>query len=344
MTNLNETIAPYVEAVERELQRRVPPPEGVYRPFYGMIHYHLGWTTAEFESERGPRGKRIRPVLCLLACEALGGDVARAMPAAAAVELLHEFSLIHDDIQDGDHERRHRPTVWVTWGEAHAINAGDGLFALAQLALGGLAENGLPADLVVEAQIRFNRTAVRLCQGQFLDMSFEQRAEVDPDEYLAMINGKTAALIGFAAEVGGLVAGGSDEELTALQTFGEALGMAFQMQDDLLGLWGNPERTGKPAANDLRKHKKSLPITIGLADPSPHGARFRSLYARETLDEEAVAEALHLLERIGANGRVRSLAHQEHQRAMDALERLRIPAERRRPLQTLAEALLDRDY
>lgn len=344
MSDIGALLSPYVEAVEDELRRRVPPAEGVYRGLYGMLHYHLGWANQDFEPERGPRGKRIRSALCLLACEALRGDFTPALPAAAAVELLHEFSLIHDDIEDDDRERRHRPTVWVNWGKAQGINAGDTLFALAQLTLLSLSEQDLPADLVLRAHTRFNETAVRLCQGQFLDISFERRTRVRPDEYLAMISGKTAALLGFAVELGGLVAGAQDDQLTALQTFGEALGLAFQMQDDLLGLWGDPKRTGKPAGNDIRKRKKSLPVTVALADEGPAGARLRALYSRPRLDDEAVAEALALIEQTGARTRLHAMAHHEHERALRALERLTLAPERLAPLQALAGALLERDY
>lgn len=344
MTDIGALLSSYIEAVEREMRQRVPPAEGAYRGFYGMLHYHLGWADANFEHEAGPRGKRIRSALCLMVCEAIRGDFIPALPAAAAIELLHEFSLIHDDIEDGDRERRHRPTVWVHWGKAQAINAGDGLFALSQLVLLGLREQDLPADLILKAQVRFNETAVRLCQGQFLDISFERRRVVRPDEYLAMISGKTAALLGCAAELGGLVAGAADDDLTGLQTFGEALGVAFQMQDDLLGIWGDPARTGKPAGNDIRKRKKSLPVTIALAGESPESAALRDLYTQRTLDDRAVAEALALIEQTGARESVHALAHHEYERALAALQSLSVPAERRERLRALAEALLDRDH
>ncbi|MCZ7573417.1 MAG: polyprenyl synthetase family protein [Ardenticatenaceae bacterium] len=344
MTDIDAMLSPYIQAVEREIQRRVPPTEGGYCGFYGMLHYHLGWANADFEPEVGPRGKRIRSALCLLTCEALRGDFVPALPAAAAVELLHEFSLVHDDIEDGDRERRHRPTVWANWGKAQAINAGDGLYALAQLALLGLSEHNLPPDLILKAQQRFNETAVRLCQGQFLDISFERRPMVGPDEYLAMISGKTAALVGCAVELGGLVAGASADDLAALQTFGEALGLAFQMRDDLLGLWGDPQRTGKPAGNDIRKRKKSLPVMVALAGEGPASACLREIYARRTLDDRAVAEALALIAQTGARDQVHTLAYHESERALAALDRLSVPAERLAPLRTLAEALLERDY
>ncbi|HYN88185.1 MAG TPA: polyprenyl synthetase family protein [Ardenticatenaceae bacterium] len=343
MDDIETILAPYVEAAERELRRRLPPPQGAYRDLYGMLHYHLGWVSADFEPLEAPRGKRLRPALCLLACEAFAGDFTAALPAAAAVELLHQFSLVHDDIQDGDRERHARTVVWANWGKPHAINAGDGLFALAQLALLGLSDQGIAAPDVVEALLRFNETAVRLCQGQYLDMSFERRPSVSEDEYVAMVGGKTAALLGCAAELGALSAGASEKDRSALHAFGESLGVAFQMQDDLLGLWGDPGRTGKPVGNDIRQRKKSLPIAVGLQSTGVAGERLRELYARPKLSEQDVAEVLALLQETGARERVRALAHHEYHCALDALDGSSLPAERRARLHALSASLLERD-
>lgn len=342
MHEIDSLLAPAIAAVEAEMQRHIPPAEGRYRPFYGMLHYHLGWANESFTAEAGPRGKRIRSALCLLSCAALAGDFRAALPAAASVELLHEFSLIHDDIEDGDEARRHRPTLWVRWGMPQALNVGDGLFAIAQLALLGLAERDVPPATVVRAQRAFNETAVRLCQGQFLDISFEQQPCVAPDDYIEMISGKTAALVRLAAWLGGLVGGGDEAALVALANFGEAIGLAFQMQDDLLGLWGDAVQTGKPVGNDIVRRKKSLPVLLALSSETEAGRALRDLYARPALTSDDIAPALQLIEATGARAAIQQRLRAEHDRAFAALDTL--PDDGSASLRHLADALLDRTY
>ncbi len=346
MEPLRDLLAPYVKAVERELRRRVPPAEGPYRTLYGMVRYHLGWTDRAFRPVPARTGKRVRAALCLMAGEAVGGRRDHILPAAAAVELVHEFSLIHDDIEDGDRERRGRPTLWAVWGEAQAINAGDALFALAFLTLDALPQRGVAPERALEAHRRFTRTVVRLCEGQHLDLDFEQRSAVSPDEYLLMVEGKTAALIALAAELGALVGGGDEEVVTLFRHFGHSLGVAFQMQDDLLGLWGHPDRTGKPAGNDLRRRKKSLPILLAWQLSEEAAATLRARYAASQVTDEMVAQALHAMEEVGARAAAEAQMRETYGKALEALSRLekRLSADRLAPLRHLAKLLIERDY
>ncbi len=316
---LPHLLAPYVASVD-DAMRRVVPPLSAARSFWGQLHYHLGWVNAAYEPTESPTGKRVRAAFCLMCCEALAGSSAPALPAAAAIELLHEFSLIHDDIEDGDRARRHRPTLWTVVGQPQAINAGDGLFALAQQAMLQSVGQGVPAAQVLHAQQRFNDAAVALCVGQHLDMSFEQRERVSPDEYLTMIRGKTAALLAFAGEAGALMAGAEASTARALYEVGEALGLAFQMQDDLLGLWGDPSRTGKPVGADIRAKKKSLPVTFALSHPESHA--LRTLYSRPIETEAQIAEASHLIEATGARGWVATQARAQAERARTTLQQV----------------------
>ena len=231
---------------------------------YAMMRYHLGWADASLQPQTLPSGKRLRPILCLLACSEVGGDVAHGLPAAAGIELLHNFSLIHDDIEDGDEMRRHRPTVWKLWGIPQAINAGDGMFTLAFAAFQRLGDRGVDPATTLAALDIFTQTCLALTEGQHLDIGFESRDQVRVDEYLRMIQGKTAALVGASVALGALIGGASPSVIDHLRRFGHATGLAFQIQDDILGIWGEPEVTGKAAGNDILRRKKSLPLLYAL--------------------------------------------------------------------------------
>jgi len=332
----------YLPALEAVMRQAIPDKEPV--ALYGMLRYHLGWVDAAFRPVTEKAGKRLRPVFLLLACEAQACvpqvcDWQQALPAAAAIELLHNFTLIHDDIEDRDRTRRGRPTLWAVWGEPQAINAGDALFALAYRSLFNLQKTHVPPETVLRAVNRYTDAILHITEGQHLDLSFEAQSTVDEVTYLTMIEGKTAALLGLACELGGLLAGASASRLAALREFGTELGMAFQMQDDWLGLWGNPEHTGKPVGSDLRNRKKSLPILHGMA----HSAAFRALVAGDAaLGDAHVTEGLALLEAVGSQEYTRGQALAHHQAALAALARSEGTGEAQAALYTLAEQLVGR--
>ncbi len=327
----------YLPALEATMQAVVGsrPPELLY----GMLRYHLGWADTAFRPVTQKAGKRLRPIFLLLACEAHGGDWQTALPAAAAIELLHNFTLIHDDIEDRDCTRRGRPTLWAVWGEPQAINAGDALFALSYRSLSNLGAGPLPAELTVRIIACYSETILRITEGQCFDLAFETQSEIAEADYLAMIHNKTAVLIGLACELGGMIAGATEERVAALREFGEYLGMAFQMQDDLLGLWGDPEKTGKPVGSDLRNRKKTLPILHGMA----HSADFAALVrASAAPDNAEIARGLALLESVGSREYVQEQAHRYHRAALDALARSGGSGEAQAALYGLAGQLLGR--
>lgn len=257
----------YGAELESSLKRWLMSGTGPGCEVLQMAQYHQGLRDEQLRTVESPGGKRFRPLLCMLTCEALGGRWSDALTAATAIELLHNFSLIHDDIEDRDPVRRHRPTVWALWGEPHAINAGDALFALAMLVI-ATPENDPKTTASLTRE--FAATALRLTQGQYLDMEFERRDEVTPNEYMTMIDGKSAALVSYSAWAGATVAGATDKDQRGMATFGHELGRAFQIYDDIRGLWGTTDETGKQAAGDLKNRKKTLPILLGLQAESGH--------------------------------------------------------------------------
>lgn len=332
----------YRAELETELKAAIPeggPADGLF----AALRYHMGWADAHGRPAAAATGKRLRPILCLLICEGYGGDYRRALPAAAAIELLHNFTLIHDDIEDRSDERHHRATVWRLWGEAQAINAGDATFALAQLALLRLADRGLSAARVLGAAQVLNRACLRICEGQYLDVDFERRGAVDEGTYLAMTAGKTAALIGCSLELGAVVAGASARERRVMREAGESLGLAYQVQDDVLGVWGDPAVTGKPTADDIRSGKKTLPVVHALAEtPGPAGARIRSLLAKPALVEEEVVEVVGILEQAGSRIYAERLTRRFYDETLAALERSRLADEAKVAVNSLVHSLLQR--
>jgi geranylgeranyl diphosphate synthase type I len=321
------------------------PPRPSLEPLYGMLQYHMGWMDASFAPVRSDTGKRLRPILTLLVCQAAGGDPLQALPAAAAVEMVHNFSLIHDDIEDCSATRRHRVTVWKIWGEPQAINAGDALLGMAHVELARLAGRGVPLPQVWAATQALQITCVRLCQGQYLDMSFETRLDVDVEAYLEMTQGKTGALMSCAAELGALVAGVKEAVVACYRQFGLELGLAFQVQDDLLGIWGDGKTTGKPTADDIRQRKKTLPTVFALNQGSESRAeRLRAIYAQEAVSEEEVAEVLDILGAAGARSYTEEIAHNYYRRAVAELEAARPQEETGQALRELADFITQRRY
>lgn len=322
-----------IAEMERAFDDRAPA------RFYRLLTYHLGQTDLEGISRGGgaSAGKLLRPTLCVLACAAVGGDPDHAIPAAAAIELIHSFTLLHDDIQDRSAERRHRPTVWRVAGEAHAITAGDGMFALAQLAALGSLERGVPAERVVRVARTLNEACLRVCEGQFLDMEAEGGAALGEAAYLELIGLKTAALIAGSAEVGAALGGGDTGQVAALAEFGRLLGLAFQMQDDLLGIWGDPAVTGKPRYDDLRARKQSLPV-LHAQLPRPSGS------ATATVGDAEIAAALAQLEAAGSRAYVEAAAERYVREALAVLGTTRLDPGPRDQLRYLAETSLGRAY
>ncbi len=337
LTNYFQEMLP---ALEREMRDILQYDGAEPHPFYGMMQYHMGWVDAGLQPIDINSGKRIRPILCLLTCQAAGGDWRQALPAAAAIELLHNFSLIHDDIEDNSPTRRGRAAVWKIWGVPQAINSGDSMFALAHLAMSYLLERGVAPAITVQALRRFDETCVALTQGQYADMDFETRDEVSVAEYLAMIEGKTAVLIALSAELGATIAGADAETIQHYAQFGRNLGLAFQVIDDILGIWGDEAVTGKSAAMDIMTKKKTLPVLYGLAQ----NAELARLYAQDETNDGFVETAVALLNQCHARPYAVEQAAAYSQNALNSLAATPAAGSAATALQQLAHLLLKRDY
>lgn len=336
--------ADYLAAVEAEMRDCLSLAAAAeLAPFYGMMAYHLGWRDAALQPIAAPAGKRLRPLLCLLACQ-VTGRWEESLPAAAAVELVHNFTLIHDDIEDHSPLRRGRPAVWSVWGVPQAINAGDGLFIVARGALLRLRARGSTPEVVLECIGVLDRTILRICEGQYLDLAFERRLDVDETAYRGMIARKTAALLEAAVHVGALVGGAPAGVTAALRAYGGALGLAFQMQDDLLGVWGAEERTGKPAAADVYGRKLGLPAVHALehADPADRELLARVYGGTGPVTAGDAAAVVAAMERAGTRAYVEAAAGRHHREALDALAG--VPAgPARTALAEIADSLLGRE-
>ncbi|WP_432937563.1 family 2 encapsulin nanocompartment cargo protein polyprenyl transferase [Kribbella sp. CA-253562] len=269
-----------------------------------ITNYHFGWEDEDGTPTRADGGKALRPALALLAAQAVGGTAADGVPAAVAVELVHNFSLLHDDVMDCDTTRRHRPTAWTVFGLGPAILAGD---ALLSLAFDVLVASGHPsAD---EAAKMLGQAVQELVEGQLADAHFETRNEVALSECIRMAQLKTGALLGCSTALGALLGGGRSEQVDHLRLFGEDLGLAYQYVDDLLGIWGDPRVTGKPVHSDLRRRKKSLPVVAALGSGTSAGRGLAELYGgTHDLSDEELVQAADLIEQAGSRSQSQAQA------------------------------------
>lgn len=306
-----------------------------YHEFHQMIAHHMGWNNDP--SYKSNKGKRLRPLLLLLVHQAAGGNFKDVIPLASAVEILHNFSLIHDDIEDNSKERRGRPAVWAIWGIPQAINIGDAMFTMATISMLRLKDT-IPPQILVQAINVFHQACLHLTQGQFLDINFESQDSISIENYLHMIGGKTAALIKACCEIGAITANVPDKIATLYSEYGFNLGLAFQMIDDYLGIWGDPAKTGKSVASDLINRKKTLPILYGLS----HSDIFTEKWNSIQIDEKNVTELADLLKDLGAQKYTLDLAKNYTEQALLALERAQPDLSHKEALLELTEDLLAR--
>ena len=332
----------HARAVEAEMREAMA---GRDLPIYGYARYALGWQDQRGEPADAA-GKGARAALCMLGAEAASAgpaELARARCAAAAVEFVHNFSLIHDDVQDRDEERRGRPTVWKVWGVAQAINAGDALRELADHALRRAAMHGAEAELIVDAGRRLNAATLRMIEGQYLDLTFEQRTDVPVGEYLDMVECKTGAMMGVSLALGALCAGADAGRADAFQRAGERLGRCFQLRDDWLGVWGDAAELGKSTDSDIRRKKKAHPALYAIErSAAPSRRRLLEIYARESLSDADVEEVRSLFDEAGAGEATEAATREERDAFERALARCAPRPQARRDLIDLADFTINR--
>jgi geranylgeranyl diphosphate synthase type I len=303
-----------------------------------VVAYHLGFADPAGNPATQNGGKAARPALALLSARAVGAPQDTALPGAVAVELVHNFSLLHDDVIDHDGERRHRPTAWALFGVGEAIVAGDALLTLSQQIL---LDAGNPGGL--KAASCLARATADMIAGQAEDLAFCSRIDVSVDEALRMSERKTGALLSCAASIGAVLGAGSQRVVSALSEFGMQLGVAYQAIDDLLGIWGSPEVTGKPAWNDLRERKKSLPVAAALRSGTLDAERLASILSRDRIDEHLHVAAA-LVEDLGGRAWTEQEAERRVELARDALDRAGLDPEVRAELDEVAAFVTERRF
>ncbi len=332
--------ARYLPAVKASIRDAVPDSDS---GFFKLLRYHLGWEDADGRPADEDSGKALRPLLCLMACELAGGDWRTALPAAAALELVHNFSLIHDDIQDGDTTRRGRATLWSVRGIPEAVAAGNAMRSVADRVFSGLAVGPTPPHVAAFASMRLTQGYLEMIEGQYLDISFEQAERVSVDDYLDMISRKTGALIESAMFLGALIATGNERAATAFGACGRKLGLAFQIRDDYLGVWGDPQSTGKAVGADIRRKKKALPMVYMLQHAAADNRAW--VNAAMAVTEVAVADVermLALLEKLDARQYVQQVAESHAADAVTTLEQLGLAQEACQKLRSVAEFFVTR--
>ena len=320
-TNLQSFLRHWRGPIEETLKQYLESPDPALRRHYGMMEYHMGWVDAEMEPRVRAAGKRLRPALLLLVCAAMGHDPAQVLAAAGSMEILHNYSLLHDDIEDLDEVRRHFPTVWKVWGNGKAINAGDGMYACAFRAMLGLQDAGVSPDLTLQSLSLLSRACVQLTEGQFLDLDYEDRCHLTLGEYIFMVKKKTAALFSTCLEVGALLSRCDERTCLLFGQLGEHFGVAYQMLDDVANIWGETDETGKTSCKDIAQRKKSLPIVLAMSD-AEFGDCMRSLYALD-ISQDIAQPVLELLHRQGIQEQCLAILEQRRTLVQGLIHELR---------------------
>ena len=312
----------YNHALDGELEQTLSRRQGL---LYNMMLYQLGWADAQGSPLSKPDAPRLHPTLCLISCEVLSGDYRPALPAAAGLELLNTFTLVHADVQDGSPQSGERPSVWWVWGPGQAINVGDGLHALGRTALFRLGERDLPPGKVLKALEVLDEACIRTCEGQYMDMTFQERVDLSVSAYLKMVEGKTSALMSCAMELGALIATDSQRVIEAFRLCGRKLGIAFQIREDILGLWAGVEN--RSPSSEVFNKKKGFPIIRLLEQGDLKTKRqLGAIYFKRVLEPPDVQEMLTLLEEADARKWAQAAAESYLQEAMVALEGLDLPS------------------
>ncbi len=337
--SLPETITKHRETVASRMEDYLGRRDG---PLYEMIKYHMGFE--DRPDNPGLQGKALRSSLLLFTAEGFGGDPLRAVPPAVSLELIHNFSLVHDDIQDDDTLRRGRKSVHAKWGAKQAINAGDGIRDLSTLALVDLANSNDP-ELTVRATEVLGNYSLEMISGQVKDLQLTDRAEISVDDYLDMIEGKTCALLRASFHIGGIYADADEETVARLKAIGKYLGYVFQLRDDWLGIWGEQEEFGKSVDSDLQERKRSFPVVYALQrSPDERLSEFRDIYfSNGDLSDGEIDRVKKLLDDLGAREGTNDWAKKYWSQATEELEKIDMEDWAKSDLKAFGEYLLTRE-
>ena len=311
---------------------------------YDMLRYYMGWVDENGRPHEAMEGKALRPTLCLFACEAVGGALEMAMPSAVALEFIHNFSLIHDDIQDRDEIRHNRKTLWAVWGDPKALVAGNVLRVVADECLHQLLDSGLDYDRALAAGALLTEAYLEMIEGQYLDLQFEGRHDISMSDYLNMISRKTGALIRCSLNLGAVVGAQEQGAGDAFKESGRAMGYVFQIIDDVLGVWGDEETTGKPVGADIRRKKNSYPVvyTMGRANDKDQ-KMLNEIYEKDELDDSDVDSVLAVMDRLDVKNQAQQEAEKYANVALESLAPVELSREARQEVEDLAHFLLVRD-
>ncbi len=344
------SFAAIVERISREIDAEMYSARSEQRPvadlLWQAIDYQFGWDLPPNDPARVKvSGKKIRPLLMALVAQAICGSYHHILPAGAALEFLHNFTLMHDDVMDRSLERRHRPTIWARWGEYQAINMGDGLYALANLTMARLFRQGISPEKVIDAHRALSQACLWTAEGQIMDMAFETRDSVSTAEYITMITNKSATLIECAAYTGAMLSTDDRAVITHYAVFARSLGIAFQVRDDYLGVWGDEAVTGKPATSAIREKKKAYPILVAFERAAgPDADTLRRIYAQDALSDTDIQTVLGILERVGAAAETDRIAQQYYDTALNDLSATGIENDTQQLIRQYADFLVRRTY
>ena len=339
----------YIRAVNNELNDILvdSTPVGVRNggEVRSLLRYHLGWEEANGTPANKNQGKSLRSALCLLACEITRGRWKSAIPAAASLELIHNFSLIHDDVQDKDTTRRGRSTVWSIWGIPKAIIAGNAMRVLADQSLSNLSLHGLNPELTLKAVSMLTERYTEMIEGQYLDMSFEQFNSISIENYLEMIERKTGALIQSAMFIGALIGSRNQGVAEAFGACGNLLGLAFQIRDDYLGIWGDPNIIGKPVGSDILRKKKSLPVIHAFQEAKGNSlVRLKQIYSSDQISATDLTDVLDIMRKLDSSSFVDNMAQSYASAAIEKLTGLELPSGAKSQIESVSHFFINRDH
>jgi geranylgeranyl diphosphate synthase type I len=339
---LPEIFIKYQEIIQQSLRPALSLDHGELNL---LSHYQMGWVDENGNNSTGSSGKALRPSLCLLACEAVGGQINLAVPLAIALEIIHNFSLVHDDIQDEDLLRRHRPTVWAVWGKKLALIAGNAMRTSADMNIYSLRSLGTTSDRVIYAINLLTERYLEMIEGQYQDISFEKRTDVSTQEYLDMVEKKTGSLIEAALHMGAYIGSATTNQVSALGKFGKLIGLGFQVRDDMLGIWGNTKSTGKGHGSDISRKKQALPVLYAFEYGTISTRQtMATIYKKPILTPRDISKVIDILNRLNAQEYCQKIAENYMNQALNALKEANLSDKWEKSFQQLAHFMVLREF